>query len=356
MKSGRLTLASHAQRRLVLGLISGLQLALGAAEFLEFNPLSMLNVQSYTPEVAPAWDDLVRTARNGVFLFERGYMDYHADRFEDASLVVLDEGEPVALLPAHRIGTDWVAHGGLTFGGLVLHTALGAQAVLHAFDVLTAALRSRGATRLVYKPVPHIYHRQPAEDDVYALHRLGARTVRVDLSTTVDLERRPPLSKGRRHALSKASRAGVTVRATGDFAGYWALMSAVLAERHGVAPTHHLDEITRLAARFPQIRCYGAHATDGELLAGAVVYRYDGVLHTQYMASSSAGREVGALDAVIAHLLDHASEGCRWLNFGVSTVDQGRQLNAGLAAQKEMFGGRSTLLQTLELDLTALPS
>lgn len=312
----------------------------------------MLSVQPYAPEAQPAWDAFVRQARNGVFLFERGYLDYHADRFEDASLMLHDDGELVALLPAHRVGSHWISHGGLTFGGLLLHPGSGAAEVLAQVEAMVAALRERGATRLVVKPVPHIYHRQPAEDELYALHRLGARAVRMDLSTTVDLARRPPLAKGRRHALSKARRAGLEVRTSEDYAAYWTLLGEVLAERHGVAPTHRLDEIERLAARFPQIQLHAAHAPDGgPMLAGAVTYRYDGVLHTQYLASAPAGREVGAMDAVIAHLMDVVAEGCRWFNFGVSTVDQGRQLNAGLAAQKEMFGGRGTVLQTLELDL-----
>jgi hypothetical protein len=34
-----------------------------------------------------AWDDFVRTSKNGLFLFERGYMDYHAERFSDHSLL-----------------------------------------------------------------------------------------------------------------------------------------------------------------------------------------------------------------------------------------------------------------------------
>ncbi len=314
----------------------------------------MLSVKSYAPEAQPDWDAFVRLARNGVFLFERGYLDYHADRFEDASLMLYDDTELVALLPAHRVGTQWISHGGLTFGGLLLHPACGATDVLAQVEALVEALRERGATRLVYRPVPHVYHRQPSEDDLYALHRRGARTVRMDLSTTVDLARRPPLAKGRRHALSKARRAGIDVRDSEDYATYWGLLGDVLGERHGVAPTHRLDEIELLARRFAQIRLHAAHAPDGgPMLAGAVTYRYDGVLHTQYMACASAGREVGAMDAVIAHLLDEVAEGCRWLNFGVSTVDQGRQINAGLAAQKEMFGGRATVLQTLELDLAA---
>ncbi len=304
----------------------------------------------YRPEHAQAWNAFVRNARNGVFLFERGYLDYHADRFADASLMLWRGAELRALLPAHRLGDDIVSHGGLSFGGLVLHASTGAQETLDLFELLTDALRDRDASRLIYKPVPHLFHRQPAEDDLYALHRLGARTMRVDLSTTIDLARRPALAKGRRHALAKARRAGIEVRASDDLAAYWALLGEVLGERHGTAPTHTLAEITLLALRFSQIRCFGAYAGEA-LLAGAVVYRYDGVLHTQYLASSAAGREVGALDAVIAHLIDDAADGCRWLSFGVSTTDMGRELNAGLVAQKEMFGGRSTVLQTLALEL-----
>jgi hypothetical protein len=50
-------------------------------------------------------------------------------------------------------------------------------------------------------------------------------------------------------------------------------------------------------------------------------------------------------------LLEHPPVDARWLSFGASTHEQGRLLNAGLSAYKEMFGARPTLLMTLELDL-----
>jgi hypothetical protein len=307
-------------------------------------------VRSYRPNDAETWDEFVRSARNGVFLFERGYMDYHAERFDDASLMLWRGEVLTAVLPAHRQGDDWISHGGLSFGGLVLHAASGARIALEAFERLGDALREQGATRLVYKPLPHIYHRQPSEDDLYALHRLGARVVRTDLSTTIDLARRLPFAKGRRHALAKARRAGIEVRPLADLAPFWTLLVDTLAEQHGVVPTHRLDEMQRLASRFAQITCHGAWC-GCELLAGVLSYAYDGVLHTQYMAASASGRESGALDAVVAHLIGRAEAGQRWFSFGISTVDAGRQLNTGLVAQKEMFGGRSTVLQTFELPL-----
>lgn len=319
-------------------------------------------IRSYDASQRVHWDALVRVSRNGVFLFERDYLEYHADRFDDASLTVWRGGELAALLPAHRVdgpdGPVLVSHGGLTFGGLVLHGDLGAQDTLGIVDALCATLRGQGWRALRLRPVPCVFHRLPSEDLPYALLQRGARIVRSDLAHTVDLARRPPLAGGRRNALARARRAGVQVRRSCDWATVWSLVEAVLSARHGARPAHTLAEIDALARRFGQIALHGAFVdapAAPRLLAAVVTYAYDGVLHTQYMATSEEGREVGALDAVIASLLEQPPPATRWLSFGASTYDQGRRLNAGLAAQKEMFGARPTLLLTLELDLQEPP-
>ena len=317
----------------------------------------MLRITAFCPEETARWDALIRASRNGVFLFERSYMDYHATRFKDASLMIWRGDDLVAVLPANRLegegGPVLVSHGGLTFGGLILHAALRAQDTLEIVDGLCTKLRAENWSALRVRPVPHIFHRQPSEDEMYALLRRGARVVSSDLAHTVDLARRPPLAGGRRNALARARRAGVQVRRSNDWAAAWPLVEAVLATRHNALPAHALHEIVALAQRFERIALHAAFpgaATDAPPLAVAVTYAFDGVLHTQYLAASEAGRQIGALDAVIETLLEQPPAGMRWLSFGASTYDQGRQLNAGLAGQKEMFGARPTLLTTLEFD------
>jgi hypothetical protein len=41
----------------------------------------------YHAEDLETWNRFNQASRNGTFLFDRGYMDYHADRFTDASLM-----------------------------------------------------------------------------------------------------------------------------------------------------------------------------------------------------------------------------------------------------------------------------
>ena len=47
----------------------------------------ILTLSRYTPAHRLTWNDFVRQSRNGTFLLEREYMEYHADRFADHSLL-----------------------------------------------------------------------------------------------------------------------------------------------------------------------------------------------------------------------------------------------------------------------------
>ncbi len=42
-------------------------------------------IERYERSRAGEWNSFVGSARNATFLFNRSYMDYHADRFEDGA-------------------------------------------------------------------------------------------------------------------------------------------------------------------------------------------------------------------------------------------------------------------------------
>ena len=70
------------------------------------------------------WNEFVGRSRNGTFLLDRRYMDYHADRFTDCSWLAMKGNRIMAMLPAN-ISADGVlhSHGGLTYGGWILPPA-----------------------------------------------------------------------------------------------------------------------------------------------------------------------------------------------------------------------------------------
>jgi hypothetical protein len=293
-------------------------------------------------EAGDAWNAFNSQAPNGHFLFDRRFMDYHADRFEDASLVVVEDGAMQALLPLNRNGDEAWSHQGLTFGGLV-HDGLGAQRVMEALDACAALLRAEGVASLGYNTLPWIYPRSPSQEDLYWLFRRDASLVRRDVSAAIDYRSRGRLSSRRVRGARKAHKAGLTLQRSRDWPGFWRLLEGVLAERHGAAPVHSLAEIELLAARFPdQIALYTAEAPDA-MHAGVVMFRSDQVAHAQYIAAGEAGRETGALDGLFEHLIEFHGATHRYFDFGISNTDQGRVLNEGLMRQKEEFGASAVV-------------
>ncbi len=316
----------------------------------ETKPRNAMRVARYTDENCAEWNAFVENSKNGTFLFHRNYMEYHAERFTDCSLMFRDENEKlVAVLPANLKDDTLVSHGGLTFGGVVSGNRMKTPQMLEIFEGLIEFARGNNLSRVVYKAVPHIYHAQPSEEDLYALFRFDAQLVRRDISTTIRLSERLPLSKGRKWTVNQTRKNQIEVRETDDFEIFMRLEAEVLAAKYKVAPVHTASEMKMLAGRFPEnIKLFGAFADD-EMLAGAIIYANQTVAHAQYLAASDKGKQLFALDAVLQRLLDDYYAEKRYFDFGISTERQGTYLNVGLIEFKESWGGRATVYDTYEI-------
>lgn len=313
--------------------------------------LDRLRLVPYRPDLRGRWNAFVRASKNGTFLFDRDYMEYHADRIVDASLMAFegdDESAVVGVLPASRHGERIVSHGGLTYGGWVTDARMTTPAMLRLFELLRAWARDAGATAVHYKAIPRCYHRLPAEEDLYALFIQNAGLVRQDVASIIELPAAPAWAKGRKHALSKARAEGVTAEVSTDFADFHACLAEALSA-HAATPVHTAAELELLAGRFPeQISLYAATRGD-EAVAYVLVFDCGQTVHTQYMAARETGRRIGGLEAILYRLQTQDYAHRRYLSFGISTEQDGRVLNLGLIAQKEMFGGRAMVSSFYDL-------
>ncbi|WP_240098632.1 GNAT family N-acetyltransferase [Thermomonas flagellata] len=313
-----------------------------------------IKVVRYSPELRSDWHAVVAGARNAVFQFEREFIEYHGDRFVDMSLLAYMDGAPVAVVPAayDPIGQKLISHPGLTFGGIVVLRELRGGDCIAVVDAVLEVCKAWGMRACILKPLPAQFCNYPSGDVEYALWRMGFKVIRRDLSSLLPLYDAIRPSNLRRRSLRKARRAGVCVRVESDIKAFHALLTSVLSVRHGIKPVHSADEMRLLMSRFPEnISIFTAYLAD-TMLAGAMVFRYGHVWHTQYLANSPRGCEIGALDVVIDDVAERAREaGAKYLSFGISTEDQGRVLNDGLLWQKESFGARAITHDFMECQL-----
>ena len=168
-------------------------------------------------------------------------------------------------------------------------------------------------------------------------------------STTLLISDRYAYSKGRKAAITKALRGPLEVKISEDYDAFMIIEAQHLADKHGVLPVHVAEEIKLLANRFPaNIRLIGAF-DDQRMLGGVLTYTTDTVCHAQYIGATMEGKQMGALDACIHTIFNSIPAGVRWFDFGISTTDEGRQLDEALLGNKESWGGRSVVYDQYEL-------
>ena len=316
-----------------------------------------MHVRRFETGDTEQWDEFCEQALNATLLHTCRYLSYHGNRFQDESLIIEDEkGRMIGLFPAARDpknGDTVTTHPGITYGGVIHAGRLVGERMLETLDTLKAHYRAAGYLFLVYKAVPHIYHRSPAQDDLYALFRHNAQRFRCDLSTTVRPEARLRKSERRRRALKKAEKANVTIEeGTALIEPLWQVLRANLAEKHEATPVHSEAQMRLLAERFPENIRIITGWCNNELVAGVVVFVAGPAHHAQYIAASPKGHEVNALDIIFEACIARAErEGADWFDFGISNENQGRYLNSNLYRFKSEFGGGGTVHEFYQLDL-----
>ena len=301
----------------------------------------MFDIVRYTSNKADEWNAFVAQSKNGTFLFDRHYMDYHSDRFEDYSLMLYLRGRLYALLPANKKEDRLQSHMGLTYGGLVMDAKTTAALTVSLFNELNDFLRQHGFSKVLYKCVPWIYHQMASEEDLYAMSRTcNARLVSRDLGTVIIQRNTIRWERVRRRALKRAEEAGLVVEKSEDFAGFWRVLENNLETKYSSKPVHTLQEMELLHSRFPDNIVLYVSKKGDEILAGIVIYVSSQVVRAQYSSATPLGKQLGAIDVIYDRIINHDYSGFPYFEFGTSAVGHTNAINESLVFQKEGFGGR----------------
>lgn len=308
-------------------------------------------VETYNSAYKNTWNQFVAQAKNATFLFHRSFMEYHSDRFEDASLLVFKGTKLVGVLPANRVAGTVCSHQGLSYGGLVLSNKTKIEDTVAAFKAILKFLEGEGVTELQLKLLPTIYHSQPADEINYLLFLTEATRSRVDVSATICNEDALKIQGNRMEGVKKAEKQGLWLEAEQNFNPFWnKILIPNLDKRHDAKPVHSLEEIEMLAASFPENIVQFNVMKDQDIVAGATMFVTDNVAHVQYISANEDKQQLGSLDFLFHQLITSTYREKKYFDFGVSNENQGRNINKGLQYWKECFGARSIAQEFYEVN------
>lgn len=312
-------------------------------------------VRKYQKTDYALWNDFINQAKNATFLFHRNFMEYHADRFTDFSLLVFEDEKLIALLPANKTNNEIHSHQGLSYGGLVVKKTIRIKEYTQVFQTVLRFLNDNGISTLNLKTLPKIYNQTIAEEIDYVSFLTKAETYRSDVYLVIDNSEKYKPNRNRKRALTLAESLNIEVKEDNNYKDFWnRILIPNLENRFGVQPVHSLAEIEKLAALFPtNIKLFNAYQNN-ELKAGVVMFLSETVAHFQYSSGSEDRTDTAALDILFDYIIRKYADK-KYVSFGSSSEQNGRVLNQGLAYWKESFGARTSVQNFIKIETKNYP-
>jgi hypothetical protein len=315
--------------------------------------MNTYKIVKYTSEHFQIWNNFVAQAKNATFLFHRDFMEYHADRFEDFSLLIFDEKEVLkAILPANIFENKVYSHQGLTYGGLVLDETIKLSDVIHLNYQLLKYLSEAGIDSLQLKIIPTIYNTFPSDEMEYVSFLLNANLLRRDTIAILDLSNKIEISRVRKRGIETGKKHLLQIVEEDVFDSFWnELLIPNLLSKYNAKPVHSLDEITYLKSKFPKlIRQFNVYF-ENKIVGGVTVFVTKNVIHPQYISGNKAFNTLyGGLDYLYNHLITNVFKDEKYFDFGISNENSGRNLNESLHYWKESFGARTIVQNFYEIE------
>ncbi|MEJ6791822.1 MAG: GNAT family N-acetyltransferase [Lacinutrix sp.] len=282
------------------------------------------------------WNAFVSKAKNSTFLFNRDFMEYHNDRFDDFSVLVFKNKKLIGILPANRRDDKLFSHQGLSYGCFVVLKKVRILDYINTFNALLTWLQSKGFSEIIIKQLPYIYNKHLAQEFEYILQKLDFKVVANNSYYVLDDLLHYKANRNRLRAIKKAETQ-MTLTKTG-MAFFWEdILTKNLNNKFAVKPVHTLEEITALQERFPkEIKFYAAKSEDC-IHAGVLLFISGNVVHFQYSSGREDRDDTGALDFLFDAIIKKYSKS-KYISFGSAATDSTLKIDQGLAYWKESFG------------------
>ena len=319
----------------------------------------MITVKRHSKNNKVLWDSFVKNANNGTIFHLRKFLSYHPKgRFVDHSIEFYKKNRLFSVFPAAESNINGknllVSHPGLTVGSFVVPESVSISDSLELTKILIdyAKENKLDGIRLT---IPPIFYQNRASNYIdYALLRNGFKYLKREVTSALFIENdvKANLSKfkpSHARAVRKAKATDINIKVSQDVESFYAILKENLKIRHGVNPTHTIQELYDLIDLFPNsINIFGAFYK-GEMIAGVLNFIIkDDVALAFYISHNEKFQELRPLNILFYYIFEWCvKEKIKVYDFGIFTVNG--EPNMGLGRFKENFGASGIFRDTFQI-------
>ena len=321
----------------------------------------MLKIERYRVSNANQWDKFVLSSNNGTIFHLKQFLSYHPEeRFIDHSLVVIRREKIFSVFPAAEKNfkgeKTLVSHPGSSVGSFAVPLNLSLANALALVKKLKDYAEEQKFKRIIITLPPYPYQKCPSNYMEYAFFSHGFKYKKREVTSILFLNKSidrvlENFHVSHKRSTRKASELGIKIRQSDDLETFYKILQNNLKTRHGVKPTHTLDELKKIKADFPkEVTLFGAYYND-IMVSGVINFHINEkavlAFYISHDENYSALRSVNLLFYSVFRWA--INNGYSIYDFGLFTIDG--EPNMGLGRFKENFGASGIFRDTIEIRL-----
>lgn len=322
-----------------------------------------ITIKRYQDSLNSEWDEFNSNSNNGTLFHFRNFLNYHQNRlFRDHSLLFYFKDKLQCILSSAEINEEGkkilYSHPGASFGGFVYGKS--SFDMLHeVIKKLEAYLEKNNFMEIFLVQTPVLYGKYFDETMDYLLRLSQFQTEELYISSAIDLKGDPVdrfHARKQRYLKHLKSNEAFKLVWNDDYESFYPILLENKL-RHGVTPTHSLEELMDLKQRFPDHLHLLMLYEDDKPIGGTlnfVANKRVAIIFYNMIRHEFANKQPSLLQ--ISETIQWAKElNFDWLDFGVSQKSIKGNLLApheSLIRFKEQFGATGMIRRAYRKNFT----
>ena len=217
----------------------------------------MITISKYEKKQLDEWDQFINASNNGTMFQKQRFINYHIDRkFVDNSLIIKNNNNIVAVLPAAIKNNILYSHPGSSYGGLVLAKKTEFSVINNIIQELDNYCKNKKLKSIFLINSPSIYHKEVDDSLDYLLQWNHFRKKEIYISHAVNINETVSVldllkKRKRRYLNNDDGLNALEFKESNEFDLFYDILLRS-KEKFKTKPTHSLEELYQLKKIFPE--------------------------------------------------------------------------------------------------------
>jgi hypothetical protein len=319
-----------------------------------------MEIIEYSEKYKDLWDEFVEHSNNGTMFHLQRFFDYHPpERFNWHHLMFFDKGKLVAVLPGTLENGLFESPIGASYGSLVTKD-IKFKVAMELVSALLEYGKKNGIKEFLLTAAPMIYEDFPNQSLEFAMlwqgfnYQLHYISSAIKLDPTRDIISRFQATV-RRNIRKTFKNPDIRVEVNDRYDEFYPILLKNKA-RHGVKPTHSLEELYRLKELLPEkLKLFMVYLKDKPIGGSLMFYPNKNVALCFYNMLLYEYAQYKPIQRVMYEVVKDATEnGYRYVDIGVSQdtkAENPMTPSMSLIDFKEKFDAKTIMRNTLQIRL-----